>query len=418
MANSSTRSRGGLLKAIGPGIVFAGAAIGVSHLVQSTRAGAGYGFTLLWAVLAINFIKYPFFEFGQRYASSTGETLLGGYRRVGKWALILFAIISFGSGIPTVAVVTLVTAGLAANVLSGALSVTLWAVLVVCVCLGLLALGGYPWLDKLVKVMMVFLAVSTAVAVIAAIGKASPRAFEFVPVSNWSFPFLIALMGWMPTPVDIAAWPSLWMKERALQTGYRPTMRESLFDFNLGYFATTVMAIMFVSLGALVMYASGAEVETKAVPFAAQLISMYTDALGDWSRPLILTAALTCMFSTTITVIDGYPRVLAESVRVLRGDDETNVRAWYWVLIVLLCGGAIGIIAYFSSKMTLLVDFVTILAFLSAPVLAYINHRTMTLPNLPADAAPPKWLRILSVVGMVFLLCFSGIYLYQFLTRA
>ena len=28
------------LKSIGPGLLFAGAAIGVSHLVQSTRAGA------------------------------------------------------------------------------------------------------------------------------------------------------------------------------------------------------------------------------------------------------------------------------------------------------------------------------------------------------------------------------------------
>ena len=37
------------LKAVGPGILFAGACIGVSHLVQSTRAGAGYGFDLLWA---------------------------------------------------------------------------------------------------------------------------------------------------------------------------------------------------------------------------------------------------------------------------------------------------------------------------------------------------------------------------------
>ena len=49
-----------LLKSIGPGILFAGAAIGGSHLIQSTRAGANYGLDLLGLVLLINILKYPF----------------------------------------------------------------------------------------------------------------------------------------------------------------------------------------------------------------------------------------------------------------------------------------------------------------------------------------------------------------------
>ena len=39
-----------MIKAIsklGPGLLFAGAAIGVSHLVQSTRAGADFGLSLI-----------------------------------------------------------------------------------------------------------------------------------------------------------------------------------------------------------------------------------------------------------------------------------------------------------------------------------------------------------------------------------
>ena len=52
-----------LKKTLGPGILFASTAIGVSHLVQSTKAGALFGFGLLWALLAANILKYPFFEF-------------------------------------------------------------------------------------------------------------------------------------------------------------------------------------------------------------------------------------------------------------------------------------------------------------------------------------------------------------------
>ena len=36
-----------IFRLLGPGILFASTAIGVSHLVQSTRAGAQFGFTLI-----------------------------------------------------------------------------------------------------------------------------------------------------------------------------------------------------------------------------------------------------------------------------------------------------------------------------------------------------------------------------------
>ena len=75
------------LKSLGPGLLFAGAAIGVSHFVQSTRAGADFGFGLLAVVILANVFKYPAFAFGPWYASATGTSLLEGYRRQGKWAL-------------------------------------------------------------------------------------------------------------------------------------------------------------------------------------------------------------------------------------------------------------------------------------------------------------------------------------------
>ena len=69
-----------VIQKLGPGLLFAGAAIGVSHLVQSTRSGADFGFGLLWALLLIHLVKYPFFQYGPRYASATGESLLEGWR--------------------------------------------------------------------------------------------------------------------------------------------------------------------------------------------------------------------------------------------------------------------------------------------------------------------------------------------------
>jgi Mn2+/Fe2+ NRAMP family transporter len=60
----------------------AAAAIGVSHLVQSTRAGAEFGFALVWAVVLANIFKYPFLEFGPRYALATGKNMIEGYAKM------------------------------------------------------------------------------------------------------------------------------------------------------------------------------------------------------------------------------------------------------------------------------------------------------------------------------------------------
>ena len=71
-------------KTFGPGILFACTAIGVSHLVQSTRAGAEFGFMILGFVILANVLKYPFFEHGSRYANVTGTRIIDGYEKLGK----------------------------------------------------------------------------------------------------------------------------------------------------------------------------------------------------------------------------------------------------------------------------------------------------------------------------------------------
>ncbi len=101
------------LKKLGPGLLFAGAAIGVSHLVQSTRAGADFGFGLIWALLLVHLFKYPFFQFAPRYAGATGESLLEGYKKLGKPVLVIYLVLTFATMFTIQTAVTIVTAGIA-----------------------------------------------------------------------------------------------------------------------------------------------------------------------------------------------------------------------------------------------------------------------------------------------------------------
>ena len=78
-------------RAAAPGLIFSGSAIGVSHLVQSTRAGAMFGLALIVVIVLINTLKYPAFRFGMDYAHATRRTIIGGYRELGSWAVPLYA---------------------------------------------------------------------------------------------------------------------------------------------------------------------------------------------------------------------------------------------------------------------------------------------------------------------------------------
>ncbi|MBT3227542.1 MAG: divalent metal cation transporter [Candidatus Marinimicrobia bacterium] len=404
------------MKALGPGLLWAGAAVGVSHLVQSTRAGANYGFAMLWVVVVANLFKYTAFEFGPRYAAVMGESLLDGYQRVGKWALVAFLIPTFGTMFVLQAAVTIVTAGLASKIFGTSMSPLTWSAVILAVCAGVLTIGKYPLLDKLIKIIIIVLSLSTIVAVVTAFGHGSSASVDFIPPHVWNVAgvsFMVALIGWMPSAIDISVWHSLWTIERRKETGSAPSLADSLFDFRLGYFGTGILALGFLSLGSLIMYGSGTSFSPSGGKFAGQFISLYTSTLGSWSYPVVAIAALTTMFSTTLTVTDAFPRVLKRSTELVFPGryDGKGERSLYWIWMVIVLGGSLVIIGLFMSGMTILVDLATTLAFLTAPILAYINYRAVTGPWMPEAGRPGPKLLLLNWVSMVFLAGFALFFL-------
>ena len=158
------KNRFNWLKKLGPGLLFAGAAIGVSHLVQSTRAGADFGFGLIWALVLIHIVKYPFFQFGPRYATATGESLLDGYKKLGKGVLISYFVLNLATMFTIQAAVTIVTAGLAANLFGISTNPVVWSIIITIICLILLIIGKYKLLDNLMKIIILTLSISTIIA--------------------------------------------------------------------------------------------------------------------------------------------------------------------------------------------------------------------------------------------------------------
>ncbi len=414
---SSTQSLNRLRYALGPGLLMAGAAIGVSHLVQATRAGAEYGFLLLGLVIVACLLKYPFLEYGPRYAAATGRSLLDGYWRQGRWAVGLYTLVTLGTMFVILASVTMVTAGLAGLVFGLEASVTQLSLGVLLACAVILAIGRFPGLDAAMKLIMTALALATVVALGLAFGNPEVRAgLEFGPPASslWTgagIAFLLALMGWMPIPLDVAAWHSLWTLERTRQTGREPGLHGALLDFRIGFIGATLLAAAFLMLGAAVMYGSGEGFAETSVGFSAQLVALYGATLGPWSETLIAVIALLVMFSTTLAVSDAYPRVLRALVNMAHAetreeDSADHQRALYAVSLVLAMSGAMVVLHFFGDRFTALIDFATTLSFLSAPVLAWLGYRAVTGPWMPPEARPGPGMRLFAWAGMGFLVMF------------
>jgi Mn2+/Fe2+ NRAMP family transporter len=403
-----------LLKAAGPGLLMAGAAIGVSHLVQSTRAGADFGWQLVSVVVLINVLKYPFFEYGHRFAVATGSNLLDGYKQMGSGFLYAFMLLAAVTAVGSIAGVTFVTAGLAQHFFGTIIPPILWSVTVMGVCVALLIGGHYKALDGTMKAIMAVLAVATVVAVVAAVlhGPVAPPGFESPsPWTMAALPFLIALMGWMPAPVEISVFQSLWIQARDQSSGVRTTLEEAHFDFNLGYGLTTVLAVFFVALGAMVMHGSGLTLNNSSGGFATQLIDVYKSVLGGWAGPVIAIAAFATMFSTTLTVIDGYPRALAVGTHLIVPSLAGSNRL-YVVWMALTCAAALVLITKFASSLTGLIDLVTTMAFLSAPIAGYLNFRLITSSATPAHMHPGAAMRALSWLGLLILTALGGVFVW------
>ena len=400
------------VKSLGPGLLYAGAAVGVSHLVQSTRVGASFGYDLIWILLIANLIKYPFFEFAPRYSVTTGKSLVHGYTKMGKWALILFILLTVSTMFAVTAAISLVTSGLLASLTGWDISIYQTSTIIMLLIMFFLLLGRFKLLEGMMKYIILILSVSTVMAVIFAFKPqlASGPNFDWNNVANLAL--LIAFVGWMPAPLDVSVWYSTWTVAKQKNSEEKINLKTAIRDFNIGYIGTVFLAIFFLMLGALIMYGSGETFSSEGVAFSGQLIKMYTSSLGSWAHYIIGIAAFTTMLSTSITVLDAYPRVLEPSFRLLRAKGEEqqhtkfNKSYLFWLLLVII--GSLVLMIAFGKSMKFMVDFATTLSFVTAPLLAILNY--CVVMNLPKKNHPKKWLQVLSWIGMLLLSLFSIFY--------
>ena len=407
-----------LIKNLGPGLLFASMAIGTSHLVLSTKAGAQYGWIMVIPIILANIFKYPFFEFGVRYTNVTNKTLIEGYLNRGKAYLWFYAFITLFTTFTILAALYSVTAGLFINLFKVTGYETSHIALALFIFISaLLIIGRYKLLEVSLKfvVTILFVALVITTAMVIHKGQVDTVAdFKPTPIfENASILFLISLMGWMPTTVEASSWISLWSIEKWKTQEQKPSLKESLQEFNIGYFMTAILAVFFLIIGWFTLYGTNTELSGNSIVFADQVVNLFTTHIGSWAYLFIAISAFATMFSTCMTAHDAVTRVSLDIIDLLSPKVKlSGKRIFFAIGVIFLAMVNYVVLSSFAANMGKLVALATFVSFVVAPIIGYMNLKNVMSEDVQESDRPQRWLQLLTYAGIVFLSFFSLYYLY------
>jgi Mn2+/Fe2+ NRAMP family transporter len=358
-------------------------AIGQTHVILATYSGARFGFALLWVIVLAHIFTYPVFEYGPRYAVATGGSLIDAYMRLArmKWFMLVFF------GVLLVTIPFLVIASLlsvTASILYAAwpqVTFASWCVIITCLTAALVFAGRYRGLEFVCIAMSGVLLLGTAVAFCLKLphpGEVVPRAL--IPaIPAGSLVTLVALIR-MPTDPAASIMHSLWaVKKRdawARGGGLQAALKKSLLDLRVGFGFSLVIAVIFVSLGAVVLYPRGIDLE--GVDLALQLSQIYTETVGAWMFPLFIGVAFIAIWGSYYANADGVPRMFEELVNGLTGSRQTSelrpLRVIY--TIAILAGGLL--LAVKAQKPVFLVILAVSAGLIAYPLIYVMNIYAVT----------------------------------------
>ena len=104
---------------------------------------------------------------------------------------------------------------------------------------------------------------------------------------------------------------------------------------------------------------------------------------------------------------------LKEPLELLFPNHISNYKLYNLNIIILIVGSFLIIWKYESAgDFGVLVNFATAISFIVAPIIAIFNY-LIVKSHLEKPFQPPWWLDYLSILGIIFLILFSILFLFQ-----
>ncbi len=402
---------------------------------MSPEAGARFGYALIWLVIVTHLVKYQAFACAPRYVAARSESLLDAYAAAPgprHWAIWMGMVDMTIQAVGVIAALVGLTGSFLMAAVGGP-GITGWGLLLTGVLLGLLRWGRYGSLRALNLLLIGALALGTVVA-FAAAAPASSVVTEMVrSIADPQLPvgsllLVSAILGFMPTSIAVSVWQSLWaLEQQRLRSGHQTgqstrsttadrqqQLRRGLVDLRLGYGLSAALAVMFVTLGAILLHPQGLIPEGPAV--ATTLSELYTARLGPWMQPVFLSVAFFALFSTCYTMMDGFPRAFVAARRVLHGKPATSDKPptserTYWVFLVVTTFSGMTLLAM-TPDPTRLVKIVGALGLLLSPIYFALNLWAVTRRIADPSLRLNRLGMAAGLIGILFMLFTAGLLLW------
>lgn len=427
MTTSSTpQSLKDKLRLIGPGLIWATAAIGSGELIITTKVGSEYGYAFIWALWVGLWLKYWIQKGILDLSVITGKPVIELWfqTKMGKsisiyWLLFFILTLTGVSGL-----IGLTASAL--NALVPAIATKMWAIITTAFVIAFAYTQKYDRFEKLMLTTALF-------TVIGAIGVAILARPAPLSIFEWELPaslpaglIFLSLLGWgAGSGPDLMIPFSWWVVEKGYhelkpdQSFMKKTdevtvnfvkrwLSVATWDNIAGYVITGLVSTSFMIAGAAILRPRGILVDGLDV--IKNIASIFTETYGGWVFVLFLFSAGAALFDTGLGVLDGARIAIAHIIRLLSGKlplPITEIRSDAGYRFALIICSVLPLALFLGlPNPVILVIFASVVSAVSMPLLGVLVYWSL-INQIPSVYKPNKFFLINLALAVIVYLFFT-----------
>lgn len=301
---------------LGPGIVYALTVMGTGDIVSNAAAGAGYGYAMIWALGLTLILRYFWINTSAKYVLVTGETLVAGYARLGRWTIwvILIAGLLIRHFYNLYLIVMMGTTFDLLFHLPTQWSPAIWSFVFTVVGFLMMFWGGYSMVDVLFKVLIAAKGISLVIAAALSnpdpVGIARGTFIPSIPGQEGLYSALFVLMALIGT--EAGSMTNLTYPYFMYEKGWRDLsyLKKQRFDLRFGVVSIFVM-------GALLQIAAAGTVRPLGVELEGpeHLVRIFSETQGVLGLVIFALGIWGASFSTYVGASMGYALIITDLCR-------------------------------------------------------------------------------------------------------
>ncbi len=396
-----------ILKIVGPGLVWAVAAIGSGELIISSKTGAEYGLVFLWVLWLGLWLKYWIHKGILDITIITEKPIIDVWKelKLGKiisffWMIFFIAIISGLTGL-------LILTSSAIKEIFPFFDIKIWAFLILIFVLIFSFKDKYRKFEK----VMLFFGLLLFIGAFTTIFISFPSLNEFI---DWDIPkttagiiVFLSILGWgAGSGPDLIIPYSFWtLRKKTIlkEENIKKRIKIAKWDAILGYLATGIVASTFMIAGSKILNTANIE----GIDVLKKISVIFTQNFGNWSYWFFMFFVFIVFLSSILGVFSGAKMVFSHLGKIL----FKRIKKWNLISSIIFSLIPLFLI-FFFSKPVILVMIAGTIAALSMPVLAFLTIWSLYI-QIPKNLKPNKFYFTNIIISFIVYLFFAiwGVYL-------